>query len=66
VPDGEYERAKLAFETALTILPGLVVAHRWLGILYARAGGDAVKAARHRYLFEPLKQRGRGVLKKAP
>ena len=62
---GEYERAKLAFETALTILPGLVVAHRWLGILYGRPGGDAVRAARHRYLFEQLKQRRRTALKKA-
>jgi tetratricopeptide (TPR) repeat protein len=54
---GEYERAKLAFETALTILPGLAAAHRWLGILYTQPGGDAVRAARHKFLYEQLRQR---------
>jgi hypothetical protein len=47
---GQRERAMLAFETSLTMLPGLAAAHRWLGFLYAQPGGDAVKAARHRYL----------------
>ena len=56
---GQYERARLAFETSLTILPGLGAAHRWLSLLYARQGGDAVRAARHRFLFEQLRQRGR-------
>jgi tetratricopeptide (TPR) repeat protein len=54
---GQYERARLAFETALTILPGLAVAHRWLGVLYSQPGGDAVKAARHRYLYDQLRRR---------
>jgi predicted AlkP superfamily phosphohydrolase/phosphomutase/tetratricopeptide (TPR) repeat protein len=56
---GQYERARLAFESSLTILPGLAAAHRWLGLLYARQGGDPVRAARHRFLFEQLRQRGR-------
>jgi tetratricopeptide (TPR) repeat protein len=56
---GQYERARLAFETSLTILPGLGAAHRWLSLLYARQGGDAIRAARHRFLFEQLRQRGR-------
>jgi tetratricopeptide (TPR) repeat protein len=56
---GQYERAKLAFETALTILPGLAPAHRYLGALYAREGGDAVRANQHRFLFEQLRQRAR-------
>ncbi len=56
---GQYERARLAFETSLTILPGLAAAHRWLSLLYARQGGDAIRAARHRFLFEQLRQRGR-------
>ena len=48
---GHHERAALAFETALTMLPGLVAAHRWLAALYTRPGGDLEKAVRHRELF---------------
>jgi len=54
---GQRERAVFAFETSLTMLPGLAAAHRWLGILYARSRGDAVKAARHRYLYEQLRRK---------
>ncbi len=61
---GERERAILAFETSLTILPGLAAAHRWLGVLYSQAGGDRVKAARHRYLFDLLRQRGQEAARK--
>ncbi len=61
---GERERAILAFETSLTILPGLAVAHRWLGLLYSQPGGDAVRAARHRYLFDLLRQRGHEAARK--
>lgn len=53
---GQCERAAFAFETALTILPGLASAHRWLGFLYAQPSGDTVKAARHRYLFDQLQR----------
>jgi predicted AlkP superfamily phosphohydrolase/phosphomutase/tetratricopeptide (TPR) repeat protein len=53
---GQRERAMLAFETALTIMPGLAAAHRWLGMLYSQPGGDAVRAARHKYLFEQLRR----------
>jgi tetratricopeptide (TPR) repeat protein len=52
---GQHERARLAFETSLAILPGLAAAHRWLGILYSRPGGDAAKAARHKYLYDQLR-----------
>jgi hypothetical protein len=56
----------LAFETSLTMLPGLAAAHRWLGFLYGKPGGDKVKAARHRYLHDQLRQRkqeaNRGVV----
>jgi tetratricopeptide (TPR) repeat protein len=62
---GQLDRAKLAFETSLTILPGLALAHRWLGILYRQAGGDAVKATRHRYLFEQLRRRGQQAVTRA-
>ncbi len=61
---GQRERAILAFETSLTILPGLAAAHRWLGVLYGQAGGDAVKAARHRYLFEQLRRQGQEAMRK--
>lgn len=61
---GQRDRAILAFETSLTILPGLAAAHRWLGLLYSQPGGDAVKAARHRYLFDLLRQRGQEAARK--
>jgi tetratricopeptide (TPR) repeat protein len=54
---GHRERALLAFETSLTMLPGLAAAHRWLGFLYAQPGGDKIKSVRHRYLHEQLRQR---------
>jgi tetratricopeptide (TPR) repeat protein len=59
---GQRERAMLAFETALTMLPGLVAAHRWLGFLYGQGGGDAVKAARHRYLYDQLRHRAQATV----
>ena len=62
---GQRDRAMLAFETSLTMLPGLAAAHRWLGALYAHPGGDAVKAARHRYLHEQLRRRGNGSAREA-
>jgi predicted AlkP superfamily phosphohydrolase/phosphomutase/tetratricopeptide (TPR) repeat protein len=61
---GQRERAILAFETSLTVLPGLAAAHRWLGVLYAQPGGDAVKAARHRYLFDQLRRQGQEAARK--
>ena len=63
---GQRERAMLAFETSLTMLPTLAAAHRWLGFLYAQPGGDAVKAARHRYLHEQLRRRRHGVDRATP
>jgi predicted AlkP superfamily phosphohydrolase/phosphomutase/tetratricopeptide (TPR) repeat protein len=45
------ERAALAFETSLSMLPGLVTAHRWLAALYTQPGGDLEKAVRHREIF---------------
>ena len=63
---GQRDRAILAFETSLTILPGLAAAHRWLGVLYSGPNGDAVRAARHRYLFDLLRQRGQQMAKDKP
>jgi tetratricopeptide (TPR) repeat protein len=48
---GHRERAALAFETALSMLPGLMAAHRWLAALYTHPNGDVEKATRHREIF---------------
>jgi predicted AlkP superfamily phosphohydrolase/phosphomutase/Flp pilus assembly protein TadD len=53
---GHRERAILAFETSLSMLPGLLAAHRWLAALHGRAGGSPEKAARHRYVRAQLKR----------
>lgn len=57
---GHRERSILAFETALSILPGLLAAHRWLAFLYMQPGGDIEKAERHRELFLHLRQHRAG------
>jgi predicted AlkP superfamily phosphohydrolase/phosphomutase/tetratricopeptide (TPR) repeat protein len=36
---GQRERSALAFETAASMLPGLLAAHRWLAALYTYPGG---------------------------
>lgn len=54
---GHRERAILAFETALSMLPGLMSAHRWLSALQMQPGGDLEKAVRHREVFLQLRQR---------
>ena len=54
---GHRERAALAFETALSMLPGLMAAHRWLAALYTYPGGDPEKAARHRGIFLQMRRR---------
>jgi predicted AlkP superfamily phosphohydrolase/phosphomutase/tetratricopeptide (TPR) repeat protein len=61
---GQRERAILAFETSLTMLPGLAAAHRWLGVLYSQPGGDNVRAARHRYLHELLRSQTQDAVRK--
>ena len=48
---GHRDRSALAFETALSMLPGLIAAHRWLAALYTQPGGDLEKAVRHREIF---------------
>jgi predicted AlkP superfamily phosphohydrolase/phosphomutase/tetratricopeptide (TPR) repeat protein len=48
---GHRDRAALAFETALSMLPGLMAAHRWLAALYTHPSGDVEKATRHREIF---------------
>ncbi len=51
---GHRQRAMLAFETCLSMLPGLVAAHRWLAALHSQPGGDLDKAVRHRGLYAQL------------
>jgi tetratricopeptide (TPR) repeat protein len=53
---GHRERAALAFETSLTMLPGLMAAHRWLAALYQQPGGDPEKAARHRSIYLQMRR----------
>ena len=48
---GHINRATLAFETSLSMLPGLMAAHRWLAALYRQPGGDLEKALRHQEIF---------------
>jgi predicted AlkP superfamily phosphohydrolase/phosphomutase/tetratricopeptide (TPR) repeat protein len=54
---GHRQRAALAFETSLTMLPGLIAAHRWLATLYQQADGDPEKAARHRSIYLQMRRR---------
>jgi len=54
---GHRERAVLAFETAVSMMPGLVPAHRWLAALCMQPGGDPEKAARYRGNYLQLRRR---------
>jgi predicted AlkP superfamily phosphohydrolase/phosphomutase/tetratricopeptide (TPR) repeat protein len=54
---GHRERSVLAFETAISMLPGLVAAHRWLAAICVQPGGDPEKAARHRGIYLQLRRR---------
>jgi tetratricopeptide (TPR) repeat protein len=51
---GHRQRSMLAFETCLSMLPGLVAAHRWLAALHSQPGGDLDKAVRHRSIYAQL------------
>jgi len=53
---GHRGRAALAFETAATMVPGLIPAHRWLAALYTQPGGDLEKAVRHRSIYLQLRK----------
>jgi tetratricopeptide (TPR) repeat protein len=54
---GHRERSIVAFETAASMLPGLLAAHRWLAALCTKPGGDPEKAARHRGIYLQLRRR---------
>jgi predicted AlkP superfamily phosphohydrolase/phosphomutase/tetratricopeptide (TPR) repeat protein len=56
---GHRERASQAFETALSMLPGLAAAHRWLAALYTGPSGDVEKAVRHREIFLRMRHQRR-------
>ncbi len=53
---GHRRRAALAFETSLTMLPGLIAAHRWLATLYQQADGDPEKSALHREVYLQMRR----------
>ncbi len=55
----EFERSAMAFETALSMLPGLVNAHRWLVTIHSQPGGDLEKAAKHRRSAAELRRQRR-------
>jgi tetratricopeptide (TPR) repeat protein len=44
----QFSRATIAFETALSMVPGMLNAHRWLAALHGSLGGDFVKQQQHR------------------
>ncbi|HEY6293063.1 MAG TPA: alkaline phosphatase family protein [Terriglobia bacterium] len=56
---GHPHRATVAFETSVSMLPGLVNGHRWLAALHARPGGDRERALAHRKLASDLLKRRR-------
>jgi tetratricopeptide (TPR) repeat protein len=60
---GHPHRAAVAFETSVSMLPGLVNGHRWLAALYARPGGDLEKATAHRQIAADLLKRRREQMK---
>jgi predicted AlkP superfamily phosphohydrolase/phosphomutase/tetratricopeptide (TPR) repeat protein len=53
---GHRDRSALAFETSVSMLPGLVAAHRWLAALYTQPGGDLEKAVRHRGIYLQMRR----------
>jgi hypothetical protein len=53
---GHRQRAALAFETCLTMLPGMIAAHRWLAALYQFQEGDLEKAAQHRAMYRQMRR----------
>jgi predicted AlkP superfamily phosphohydrolase/phosphomutase/tetratricopeptide (TPR) repeat protein len=60
---GHRDRSALAFETALSMLPGLMAAHRWLAALYTHPNGDLEKATRHREIFLRMRKQRQGQVK---
>jgi tetratricopeptide (TPR) repeat protein len=58
---GQWERATAAFEMALTMVPGLRAAHRWLAAIYGRPNGDAGKAKLHRLAARAVSRAVRAV-----
>jgi tetratricopeptide (TPR) repeat protein len=56
------DRAVLAFETALTMAPGLLNAHRWIATIEGMPGDNTEKATYHRRQAQELaKQRQRAA-----
>ncbi len=63
---GHFERAELALETAVSMAPGLLNAHRCLAAVYARPAGDKAKAGHHRDMVMQLsRQRHKSAPKRS-
>jgi tetratricopeptide (TPR) repeat protein len=56
---GRLDRAELAFQTALSMAPGMLNAHRWLIALYRSQGTNFDKIAKHRLAVNELQKQGR-------
>jgi predicted AlkP superfamily phosphohydrolase/phosphomutase/tetratricopeptide (TPR) repeat protein len=58
---GDYERARAAFETALSLNPNFRQAHLRLGYLFKRRLHDEARAARHFRLFREMRASSAGA-----
>jgi len=59
-----FRRATLAFETAIAMAPGFLVAHRFLVAVNRRPGGDLAKAIQHKKWIGDFIRRRREALNK--
>ncbi len=55
----QFDRAELAFRTALSMAPGMINAHRWLAAICRRNGGDNATIAEHQRAIAELQEKRR-------
>jgi len=53
----QFDRAELAFRTALSMAPGMINAHRWLVALYRHRGSDPERVLEHQRAIAELKSK---------
>jgi len=53
----QFDRAELAFRTALSMAPGMINAHRWLVAIYRHRGSDPEKVLEHQRAIAELKNK---------
>ncbi len=61
----QFDRAEVAFETALSIFPAFINAHRWLAAIHSQPGKDPAKAAEHRKIANELRRQRRELRRSA-